>query len=157
MKKIREETAREATDREAVFERHRSTVEKRINEGGEKILTKVVPGFFNCPEHLKQMFRHLTEVEDLESRIDANLEQELSLMELFLFRSDSKGDDKDKIKDLDNITETHYSGDKTWKWINIIRMLVTKLDKDPKALILLPGENEVTSQAYLKAVILENK
>ena len=65
-----------------------------------------------------------------------------------------KGDDKDKIKDLDNFTETQYSSDKTWKWINIIRMLVTKLDKDPKALILLPGEKEVTSQAYLKAVIL---
>ena len=78
-------------------------------------------------------------------------------MELFLFRCDSKGDDKDKIKGLDNFTETQYSGDKTWKWINIIRMLVTKLDKDPKALILLPGEKEVTSQAYLKAVILENK
>ena len=78
-------------------------------------------------------------------------------MELFLFRCDSKGDDKDKIKDLDNFTETQYSGDKTWKWINIIRMLVTKLDKDPKALILLPGEKEVMSQAYLKAVILENK
>ena len=152
LKKIREETAREA-----VFEKHRSTVERRINEGGEKILTKVVPGFFNAPEHLKQMFRHLTEVEDLESRIEANLEQELSLMELFLFRNDKKGDDKDKIKELDNITETLYNGDKTWKWINIIRMLVTKLDKDPKALILLPGESEVTSQAYLKAVIFENK
>ena len=152
LKKIREETAREA-----VFEKHRSTVERRINEGGDKILTKVVPGFFKCPEHLKQMFRHLTEVEDLEARIEANLEQELILMELFLFRSDKKGDDKDKIKDLDNITETLYNGNKTWKWINIIRMLVTKLDKDPKALILLPGEKEVTSQAYLKAVILENK
>ena len=66
------------------------------------------------------MFRHLTDVEDLEARIEANLERELDLMELFLFRCDSKGDDKDKIKDLDNFTETQYSGDKTWKWINII-------------------------------------
>ena len=152
LKKIREETAREA-----VFEKHRDIVEQRINESREKILTKVIPGFFSIPEHLKQMFRHLTDVEDLEARIEANLERELDLMELFLFRCESKGDDKDKIKDLDNFTETQYSGDKTWKWINIIRMLVTKLDKDPKALILLPGEKEVTSQAYLKAVILENK
>ena len=59
LKKIREETAREA-----VFEKHRDIVEQRINESREKILTKVIPGFFSIPEHLKQMFRHLTDVEE---------------------------------------------------------------------------------------------
>ena len=140
-----------------MFEKHRDVVERRIEEGREKILTKVVPGFFKAPLHLRQMFRHLTDVENLEARIEANLEREVDLMELFLFRSDNKGDDKDKIKELDTITETQYSGDKTWKWINIFRMLVSKLDKDEKSLILLPGEKAVTSQAYLKAVFLENK
>ena len=152
LKMIREEAAREA-----VFEKHRDVVERRIEEGREKILTKVVPGFFRAPLHLRQMFRHLTDVEDLEARIEVNLEREVDLMELFLFRSDTKGDDKDKIKELDTITEAQYSGDKTWKWIHIFRMLVSKLDKDPKSLILLPGEKAVTSQAYLKAVFLDNK
>ena len=50
------------------------------------------------------MFLHLTDVEDLEARIEVNLEREVDLMELFLFRSDTKGDDKDKIKELDTIT-----------------------------------------------------
>ena len=142
-------------EREKIYEANRSAISEQIRSS-EKVLNRVVRGFFSSPIHLKNQFLFLSPgSDDLETRIETNWLQQVGFMELYIVRKDKKG--KEKLKLLDEKVAVEYSGSLILKQIMVVRLLANLIDSDGKAFFLFAEEDLITNGPFIKVLELPDR
>lgn len=140
--------------REEIYSRTRPAIMEHIRKS-EKVLNRVVRGFFDSPIHNHKMFEYLTGVSTLKANVQENLEAQVRLMEKYLIKKDSKY--IEKLRALDSTVLTDYDGSLTIRHVDIMRWLADSLDRDGKALFLKDGEAVVTTGPFMKVIEVSNR
>ena len=136
-------------ERERIYSSNRAAIMKNIRES-EKVMDKVIRGFFKSPLHLHKMFEHLTGVSNLRENIQSNLLLEIEKMEKVLISKDIKY--KDKLKSIQNMVETDYHGNDHFRFVSVLRLIVKTIDKDEKSFLLFEHEDIATTGPFLRVI-----
>lgn len=140
--------------REEIYAKNRPAIMEHIRKS-EKVLNRVVRGYFDSPLHNHNMFVYLTGVSTLKSNVQENLATQVQLMEKYLIKKDAKY--IDKLRELDHTILSDYHGNVAFKYVSVIRWLADCLDKDGKSFFLIEGESIVTSGPFLKVIEVSDR
>ena len=143
-------------EREKIYAANRNAIAEQIRSS-EKVINRVVRGFFSSPIHVKNQFLFLSPgSDDLETRIETNWSQQVGYMELYIERKDKKG--KEKLKLLDQKVAVEYGGSLILKQIMVVRLLANLIDSDGKAIFLFEEEEEmITNGPFIKVLELPDR
>ena len=129
----------------------RNAISETIRKS-EKVVSRVVRGFFSDPIHLHKQFCYLTSgVDNLVEKVTENWSTQVMYMRQYIEKKDDKsGRFHDKLTALEDKAHLEYNGARDFVAVGIVRLLANMINKNRRGIFLYDTEEIITTRPFIK-------